>query len=64
MGLLKYLQGIFLTSVITENQTTAIQQSLTTFGETILDTFISLLPALALIAAVFFVIALVRSRVH
>lgn len=51
-------------SVLTETQKGAIKTSLTSFGNSILDTFIDLLPAMALIAAVFFVIGIIRSKVN
>lgn len=51
-------------SVLTETQKGAIKNSLTSFGNSILDTFIDLLPAIALIAAVFFVIGIIRSKVN
>lgn len=51
-------------SVLTETQKGAIKKSLTSFGNSILDTFIDLLPAIALIAAVFFVIGIIRSKVN
>lgn len=51
-------------SVLTATQKSAIRNSLTSFGNSILDTFIDLLPAMALIAAVFFVIGIIRSKVN
>lgn len=51
-------------SVLTETQKGSIKTALTGFGSTILDTFIDLLPAIALIAAVFFVIGIIRSKVN
>lgn len=51
-------------SVLTATQKGAIRNSLTSFGNSILDTFIDLLPAMALIAAVFFVIGIIRSKVN
>lgn len=51
-------------SVLTATQKTSIKTSLTSFGNSILDTFIDLLPAMALIAAVFFVIGIIRSKVN
>lgn len=51
-------------SVLTDTQKSSIKTSLTSFGNSILDTFIDLLPAMALIAAVFFVIGIIRSKVN
>ncbi|MCI8498475.1 MAG: hypothetical protein HFG33_03650 [Bacilli bacterium] len=44
-------------------QATKLTASLQTFGTTLLDNFIDLVPPLAVLAAVGFVIALVRKKV-
>lgn len=47
-----------------ENTVTAIQTGLTNYGTTILDYFVGLLPALAGLAAIFFVVKIVRKKVR
>lgn len=49
---------------LTDAQVTSIKNSLQSFGSMLLDNFIKLLPALAVIAAIMFVINLVRKKVH
>lgn len=49
---------------LTDAQVTSIKNSLQSFGGMLLDNFIKLLPALAVIAAIMFVINLVRKKVH
>ena len=49
---------------LTDAQVTSIKNSLQSFGTMLLDNFIKLLPALAVIAAIMFVIHLVRKKVH
>lgn len=44
-------------------QASSLANSLQTFGGTLLDNFISLVPALAALAAIGFVVALVRKKV-
>lgn len=44
-------------------QATSIANSLQSFGSMLLDNFISLIPSLAVIAAIMFVITLVRRKV-
>lgn len=51
-------------SGLTDAQVTSIKNSLQSFGSMLLDNFIKLLPALAVIAAIMFVIALVKKKVH
>lgn len=51
-------------SGLTDAQVTSIKSSLQSFGSMLLDNFIKLLPALAVIAAIMFVIALVKKKVH
>lgn len=45
-------------------QATELGNSLQTFGSTLLENFIDLVPALAVLAAIGFVIALVRKKVR
>lgn len=45
------------------NTVTGITTGLTTYGHTVLDYFVQLLPALAVIAAIFFVISIVQKKV-
>lgn len=49
---------------LTDAQVTSIKNSLQSFGSMLLDNFIKVLPALAVIAAIMFVINLVRKKVH
>ena len=49
---------------LTDAQVTSLTNSLQSFGGTLLDNFIKLVPALAVIAAIMFVITLVRRKVH
>lgn len=49
---------------LTDAQATAIGTSLQSFGGMLLDNFIKLLPAVAVIAAIMFVIGIVRRKVH
>lgn len=49
---------------LTDAQATAIGNSLQSFGSMLLDNFIKLLPAVAVIAAIMFVIGIVRRKVH
>lgn len=51
-------------SGLSDAQVTSIKNSLQSFGSMLLDNFIKLLPALAVIAAIMFVIALVKKKVH
>lgn len=44
-------------------QVTSLTSSLQSFGTTLLDNFIDLVPALAVLAAIGFVIALVRKKI-
>lgn len=44
-------------------QATSLTTSLQSFGTTLLDNFINLVPALAALAAIGFVIALVRKKI-
>lgn len=46
-----------------ENTVTAINTGLSTYGTTLLDYFVQLLPALATIAAILFVISIVKSKI-
>lgn len=51
-------------SGLTDAQVTSIKNSLQSFGSMLLDNFIKLLPALGVIAAIMFVIVLVKKKVH
>lgn len=51
------------TGGMSDTQATALTSSLQTFGNTILDNFIKLLPAIAVLAAIMFVIRLVKRKV-
>ena len=48
---------------MTSAQVTAITTALTNFGSTLLDYFVQLLPAVATIAAILFVINIIRRKV-
>lgn len=48
---------------MSDAQATSLTTSLQTFGNALLDNFIKLVPALAVLAAIGFVIALVRKKV-
>lgn len=48
---------------LTSAQATSIASSLQSFGSMLLDNFILLIPSLAVIAAIWFVISLVRRKV-
>ena len=50
-------------SGMTDAQVTSLTTSLQSFGTVLLDNFIKLVPALAVLAAIGFVIALVRKKV-
>lgn len=56
------LEGV-TTGGMSEAQATALTSSLQTFGNTLLDNFVKLLPAMAVLAAIMFVIRLVRKKV-
>lgn len=56
------LEGV-TTGGMSDSQATALTTSLQTFGNTLLDNFIKLLPAMAVLAAIMFVIRLVRKKV-
>lgn len=47
---------------MTDTQATALQNSLQSYGGMLLDNFIKLLPALCVLAAIAFVIAIVRKK--
>ncbi len=60
---------IFLAEVgaatgLTDAQATALANSLQSFGGMLLDNFIKLLPAICVIAAIMFVIGIVRKKVR
>lgn len=43
---------------------TSITTALETFGNTILSNYVQILPAIAVLAAIFFVIGLIQSKVN
>ena len=49
-------------SALTEQQMTSVSESLTTTASNILDTFIGLLPIIALIVGVMFAIKFIKGR--
>lgn len=49
---------------ITDAQATALAGSLQSFGGLVLDNFIKLLPALAVLAAIMFIIGIVRRKMR
>lgn len=51
-------------SGLTSEQATELANSLQSFGGMLLDNFIDLLPALAVFAAIWFVIRIVRKKVR
>lgn len=51
-------------SGMSDAQATSLNNSLQTMGATILDNFVKLVPALAGLAAIMFVISVVRKKVH
>ncbi len=57
------LEGATTTGGMSAEQATSLTNSLQTFGNTLLDNFIKLLPAMAVLAAIMFVIRLVRKKV-
>lgn len=52
-----------VTGGMSDAQASALTTSLQTFGNTILDNFIKLLPAIAVLAAIMFIIRLVKKKV-
>lgn len=56
------LEGV-TTGGMSDAQAASLTTSLQTFGNTLLDNFIKLLPAMAVLAAIMFVIRLVRKKV-
>ena len=55
---------LYATDLLSSTQVTNITSSLTSFGNMLLDAFIQVLPAVAVIAAIFYVIAIIRSKVN
>lgn len=51
------------TGVLSSGQVTQITTSLTEFGNTLLDSFVQLLPALCVICAIWFVYKIIASKV-
>lgn len=58
------LKSLFAADLLSSGQVTQITTALTTFGNMLLDAFIQVLPAIAVIAAIFYVIAIIRSKVN
>lgn len=56
--------SLFGDALLTSGQVTAITTALKSFGTMLLDAFIQVLPAIAVIAAIFYVIAIIRSKVN
>ena len=50
--------------VLSTTMATSITNALSSFGESILSNYVVILPALAVIAAIFFVIGLIQSKVN
>ncbi len=66
-----FLKNLFLigevagsSTGLTDSQATALANSLQSFGGMLLDNFIKLLPAICVIAAIMFVIGIVRKKTH
>lgn len=49
---------------LTDAQATSLANSLQSYGSMLLDNFIKLLPAICVIAAIMFVIGIVRKKTH
>lgn len=68
MGKLFYLMEAGAASAsatgLTDAQATSLANSLQSFGGMLLDNFIKLLPAICVIAAIMFVIGIVRKKVR
>lgn len=52
------------TGGMSDAQAASLTTSLQTFGNTILDNFIKLLPAMAVLAAIMFIIRIVKKKMH
>lgn len=63
MFLVKLFETAGTATGLTDAQATSIANSLQSFGGMLLDNFIKLLPSLAIIAAIGFVIAIIRRKV-
>lgn len=55
--------GSIAASGLTDSQASSLANSLQSFGGMLLDNFIKLLPAICVIAAIMFVISIVRKKV-
>lgn len=65
MGKIFYLMETAGTATgLTDAQATSLANSLQSFGGMLLDNFIKLLPAICVIAAIMFVIGIVRRKVR
>lgn len=58
------LEGATAAGGMTAEQATKLTTSLQSFGGTLLDNFIDLVPPLAVLAAIMFVIRLVKKKIH
>lgn len=57
--------GLALTNgVLGSEMVTTITGALSSFGESILSNYVAILPAIAVLAAIFFVIGLIQSKVN
>lgn len=61
-GAAQLLEGAETVTGISDAQATSIKNSLQSLGTAILDNFVKLLPAFAGIAAIMFVVALIRKK--
>lgn len=50
--------------VLGTEMVTTITSALSSFGESILSNYVAILPAIAVLAAIFFVIGLIQSKVN
>lgn len=51
-------------AIISSTMVTNITNALTQFGQAILENYVLILPAIAVLAAIFFVIGLIQSKVN
>lgn len=58
------VEGATAASGLTDAQASKLGESLQSFGGMLLDNFITLLPALAVFAAIWFVIRIVKKKVR
>lgn len=64
MFLVKLFETAGTAGGLTDAQATSLANSLQSFGGMLLDNFIKLLPAICVIAAIMFVIGIVRKKTH